>query len=356
MLQQYRPQHQAIEEEVERDFFAHYYGMIKRRPLYVVLPFVLVLLAGIVTIAIQKPIYLAEGKILVESQEIPTDLVRPTVTSAANERIQVIRQRIMARDNLLGIVKKFGIFAAERKWMSGTQILDLMRARTQFKLVDIDLPTRRNNTIAFTVSFEHENPEIAMRVANEFVTLILNEDARTTTNRAIETTKFLAREVKRLEGQLGSIEAKIAEIKKRPNTEVPDQVLTQLASLKAELLQKRSVFSDAHPDIKILKQKIAALEKLVRRTPTVDSGIDALERQQESNEKDLEEATRKLAAARLGENLERDQQSERLLILEQPTLPQKPIRPHRGKLFVIALGLAAVAAFGTAFAADAFDK
>ena len=60
------------------------------------------------------PTYLSEGKILVQSQQIPTELVRPTVTSAAQERIQVIQQRTMTRDNLIAIADKFQLFPDKR--------------------------------------------------------------------------------------------------------------------------------------------------------------------------------------------------------------------------------------------------
>jgi len=48
-----------------------------------VIPFVLVASAGIAVALIWPATYLAEGKILVQSQQIPTELVRPTVTNAA---------------------------------------------------------------------------------------------------------------------------------------------------------------------------------------------------------------------------------------------------------------------------------
>src|SRR5208282_1214275 len=122
---------------------------------------------------------------------IPIDLVRPTVMETANQRVQVIQQRIMTRDNLLAIVKKFDLFPSQQRWMSSSQLLDLMRERTKLKLVDLTLPTQQNNlTIAFTLSFDYEYPDIAARVANEFLTLVLSEDARNRTNRAAETTKF----------------------------------------------------------------------------------------------------------------------------------------------------------------------
>ena len=67
--------------------------------------------------------YLSEGKILVQSQQIPTELVRPTVTSAAQERIQVIEQRTMTRDNLVAIADKFQLFPDKRTLMSVTELV-----------------------------------------------------------------------------------------------------------------------------------------------------------------------------------------------------------------------------------------
>src|SRR5580700_6425176 len=111
MLQSYSAQGDAFFDGGSQALgIGHYLGILKRRALFIIVPFCLVLLLGSFITAIQRPIYQASGKILVESQEIPTDLVKPTVTAGANERIQVIQQRIMTRDNLLGFVKKYGMF------------------------------------------------------------------------------------------------------------------------------------------------------------------------------------------------------------------------------------------------------
>src|SRR5262249_48329109 len=156
-------------------------------------------------------------------------------------RIQVIQQRIMTRDNLLALVTKYGMLASERQWMSGTEILDLMRERTTFELVDISSPAARQNvsTIAFTGSFDYEDPEITLRVTNDLLTPILKEDARNRTERATETTNFLAREAQRLQGQLAAIEAQIVENQTRPQNTIADTTdpaklqIAELAKLKA---------------------------------------------------------------------------------------------------------------------------
>ena len=185
-----------------------YWDIAKRRAIYFILTFVVVLLAGAFVTAIQRPIYEAKGRILVESQQIPTNLVMPTVTESANQRIQVIQQQIMTRDNLMTLVKKYGMFPREQEWMSTTDLLDLMRQRTQFELVGTNSGQPGQNTIAFTVSFEYENPDVTLKVTNDLLTLILAEDARSRSTRATETAEFLNRESQRLQGELASIDAR----------------------------------------------------------------------------------------------------------------------------------------------------
>jgi capsular polysaccharide biosynthesis protein len=385
MLQTYASDQPAYYQDQDTGLdLWHYYRVLKKRLFFALVPFVLVLVVGTLVTAVQRPIYEAQGKILISGDAIPVDLVRPTVTSAASERIQVIQQRIMTRDNLLAIVKKYGLFPSEKKWMSESQLVDLMRERAQIRLIEVNT-ARQSVSIAFTVSFESELPAAAMNVANEFVTLILNEDARSRTNRAVGTTRFLSREVARLEGELNTTESKLAELKRRQLQSnvagtvagARDPLLAQLAALKSDLLLKTSVYSSEHPEVKILKQKIAALEKAISLAPPVATSaeaprpeaadravvdttdkvaIDALEQQRLTLAASLDDASHKLTAARLGESLERDQQSERLEVLEQPTMPQRATRPNKIKLYAMSFIAAVAAGIGVLFAVEMLDR
>ena len=134
----------------------------------------------------------------------------------------------------------------------------------------------------------------------------------------------------------------------------------ELTKLQEELAQKSAVYSDSHPTIITLKKKIAAMEQLIASTPgaaatQANSGLAELERRQLNTEKNLEDNNKKLEEARLGEKLERDQQSERLQVIEQPVLPQSPIKPNRLKFLAIAFVLAMVSGIGAIVAAESFD-
>ena len=75
--------------------------------------------------------------------------------------------------------------------------------------------------------------------------------------------------------------------------------------------------------------------------------------QQETDlEKRLQDAENKLTVARLGETMERNQQTDHLRIISYPELPQKPVKPNKLKLFAIVLGAAGAIGAGCIFAAE----
>src|SRR5262249_19655500 len=206
---------------------------------------------------------------------------------------------------------------------------------------------------------------------NELITLFLSEDARNRTNRTTETTKFLAQEVDKLQTELNSIDEKLIESRRR--APVTEGALPQLTLLKAELAQKSAVYSATHPEVKRLKAQIEALEKApiaVSQAPATLGGdatnqlggyptnqpLGMLMLQRMSVQQNLETTSQKLAAARRGENLERDQFSERLEVLEQAVTPQRPIKPKRPQLIVLAFAAAMMAGFAGIWTVESIDK
>ena len=361
---------------------SYFYEVAKRRAFYFAIPFLLTLAIGSFLTVAWPAKYLAHGTILVESQEIPKDLVRPTVAALANDRIRVIEQRIMTRDNLLALARKFQLAPGWQERLSGTEIVDFVRKRAVIKPSELKLQGQRKDAIAFTVGFEYEQPVVATKVANELVTMILREDVRSRTEFATETTRFLAKEVKRLEAQLAANDTQIAAHNQARMDALTDTSVLDdgkgLAALRAQLLLLSATYSNSHPDIVALKRKIRALERRSADTKNAKAdapetqtatgstatastnarplGLDALQTQRLSLKDELNRATQKLSAARLGESLERGQISERLEAIEQPTVPQKPFSPNRPKIFAFVVALALMAGGGLAFGAEMIDQ
>ena len=345
-------------------------GVLKRHFFLFVLPLLIVALLGSWTVKFMPKTYQAEGEILVESQKMAPDLFRPSVTELFDERFALFRQLIMAPDNLLAVMNKFNLFPNERASLSQYQLLDLMRSAVQIEPATLATrPSNQTSTFAFTVKFDYELPEVAVKVTNEFLTEILSADASRRTNTASETTKLVEQQVKQAQDQHDAVVAQIEKLKRRPPDQAQiasDDVKAQakvLADLQADLIQKSSVYSEEHPVIRDLKRKIAALKRTVQAAPQAvqisdtsqDVAVQMLIQQETELERRLQDAESKLTIARLGETMERNQQADHLHIISYPELPRKPIKPNKLKLLAIVLGAAGAIGAGCVFVAEMLD-
>jgi hypothetical protein len=98
-----------------------------------------------------------------------------------DERIEVIRQRVMTRENLFKIIENIKFFRDTSESLTVSEKIDEMRKRiiASNRSAPTQIKRRRDQgTIAFKLSFEHRKPEIAQRVANELVTLFLDENVK----------------------------------------------------------------------------------------------------------------------------------------------------------------------------------
>ncbi|HEY0825846.1 MAG TPA: Wzz/FepE/Etk N-terminal domain-containing protein, partial [Ramlibacter sp.] len=237
---------------------ADYLAILRRRAGLMLGCFLATLVLGVAVVFLLPPVYRASGSILVESQQIPADLVQATVTSYADERIEVIKQRVMTRENLLRIVRKYNLFADEGPTFTPSDQVDEMRRIIAVDLVKANLNSERKGlaTIAFSLSFEHRRPEVAQSVANDLVTLFLEENVRVRTQRATQTTGFLTQEAEKLKKELDGLEAQIASYKQENGRALPENVAFGLAAmqrLEGDLRQLDRDYSAAEQDLRGLE-------------------------------------------------------------------------------------------------------
>jgi len=171
------------------------------------------------------------GTILIEQQEMPQDLVRSTVTSYADERVQVISKRVMTTETLLNIINRYNLYPQERAKDTREALLTRMRKDIGLKMISADVIDPRSGhpttaTIAFEVSYTSKSPDQAAKVANELTTLYLNENLSTRAQLARDAATFLEGEGDRLNQQMVGLEAQLEKFKEKNFKMLPE--VTQL--------------------------------------------------------------------------------------------------------------------------------
>jgi uncharacterized protein involved in exopolysaccharide biosynthesis len=207
------------------------------------------------------PTYKSTATILIEQQEIPQELVRSTITSFADQRVQILSQRVMTTQNMLGVIDRYGLYPDLRKRAPRETLLTKIREDVALNMIGADVidprsgrPTRAN--IAFTVSYSSPSPEMAFKVANELTSLYLNENVESRTRQAQQAAGFLGEESNRLSGEIALLENQLAEFKSKYADQLPELKQFNIASAERTGMDER----DAMNRLATLDQQRTLLE------------------------------------------------------------------------------------------------
>ncbi len=207
------------------------------------------------------PTYKSTATILIEEQEIPSDLVRSTITSYADQRIETIKQQVMSRTTLWKVVEQFNLYEDQRKNSPAEEIVKRFVKDVEVEVISADVVDKRTQhatkaTIAFTVAYQNRSPELSQKVANELTSLFLGENLKSRERQAQEATSFLQQEAENLARHISEIDEKIAAFKQRANGALPE-----LMPLNQQLMnQAERELMDVDQQVRSLEERKTYLE------------------------------------------------------------------------------------------------
>ena len=214
-----------------------------------------IVMAGAVTLALMlPPTYTSGATILIEQQEIPQELVRSAVSSFADQRVQVISQRVMTTQNLLALIERYNLYPDIRLAKPREVLLQTMRNDISMKMISADVIDPRSGrpmqaTIAFSVNYKSHSPDLAVKVANDLTSLYLNENLTSRTQMAEQTTSFFAEEAARQQARIAELDKKLSDFKQKNQDRLPeDEQLNIQISERTEL------------DLRDAENRIAAID------------------------------------------------------------------------------------------------
>ena len=401
------------------DLKFYYQLMMRRLPVMTVI-FTLCAGLGVALAMTLPPKYKADAKLLVESGPISerTGNRNDPFDTEANKKLQVIQQRLLTRANLVDIANKYRVFAGDDD-LEPDDIVDRMREQTRIKLL-----SGRNRATFMEISFVSKRAKTSADVVNEFVTLVLAEDAEIRADGSRQKLAFRVQQVERLDKELTRQSAEIVAFKEANKDALPEGLeyrldrqatlqerlnlnardraaleeqrtrlealgseqvpvavqLTpeelQLAQFKAQLAEWDAVLAGTNPKVKVLRAKIAELEKRINEqdtptpsnpasmlevslaeidsrikfieedmrgteveiqvlreaieaTPKVAIRLDELEREYQNTQMLYNQAVADRAAAQTGEQIEVNAVGDRVSVIEQAIVPSSPTSPNR---------------------------
>ena len=297
-------------------------GLFRRRYKGFLFVFFLLFLSAIVLGLALPPIFQSQTMIMIEEQQIPQDFVKSTITTYAEQRLEMITREIMRYSQLKEIILKFNLYP---EMVLKNDMSSAVEKLKESILVE-NISTKQGDqlsTVAFTLAYEGKDPETVQKVTEAIAQQYLNKELQAREKLASVTTNFLKQELESLKEQVSKQEERISAYKTSHMGELPENMAMniqnitslerdldsinarirtledrkiylrgqlayieplrpiqteqgqfasnpkeRLKTLRLELIQMQSRLSENHPDVRKVKSEIAKLEQQVGKTDT----------------------------------------------------------------------------------------
>ena len=275
----------------------HLPTILWHRRIYVIIPAVLLFVAGLVTAYSLPTLYRSTATMLVESQDLPTDIVQAPGTGEIEKRIAQIREQVLSRGDLISLIEQNNLYESERRSRPMSYVVDKMRKATTVGALAGDIggtAPASGNVIAINMAFDYPEPAKAQAVMQSYVTQFLRMDNDQIEDQANLTVRFLSEQAAKLQAQVQGFESQITQLKASNGAVLAGvggttfmdtgsytaqitalenqnrQLMAQarggvadpaVAQAEAALAIAESTYSDSHPDVLQARERVAILKR-----------------------------------------------------------------------------------------------
>jgi polysaccharide chain length determinant protein (PEP-CTERM system associated) len=345
------------------------------------------------------------------------------------KRLLSIKQEVLSRTRLEKVANEVNPYPRMMGRAPLSDILDKMRNATTINVKGTD---------SFTVEFSHSDPAKAQAVASRMASVFIEETSNLRTAEVADASTFIESQLEEARHEIESREEALRRFKERNMGHLPEQTPAnlatlqrlqseqqvneeslraaaervrvledtlsangqnaskELAGLRAQLAALKSRYTDAHPDVKTLSDRVARMEAeqaagaaSTPRDPALDAarseveGLKARRRDLDARisefqarvemtprtEQELATLTRdyqklkdnylalfnRKLEAQMAEKLDERWKGEHFRILDPAYLPEKPSFPKRSMFLLVGLFLGLLAGVGVSMGAEALD-
>ncbi|MGR3501868.1 GumC family protein [Pseudaestuariivita sp.] len=331
-------------------------SMLKRRWWLIMLVTIVGTALGLNFALNMSKLYQATAVVQIESPQIATpDTLAERADSS--HQLRLIEQRLMARDNLIEMIERYGLYQPEgAPPLPMEQRVFLLRsAATVTQLTAGGQPWQPGIIPSgLLITVQSEEPQIAAAVANDLLGQVVAFGRSRDESRARETLVFFEAEQSRIDAEIVALEERIAAFKEANANSLPDNLPTQRGQLSrlqdAELeLDQQLIELDANSartraaerarqvallndQRALVQERIAETEAALEQAPDVELALNTLERERAQLQDQYSVITRRLADAEMASALSDQQRTAQFEVLETAVVPNTPISRSRARL------------------------
>ncbi len=219
--------------------------IVRRRHLYFLIPLFVAWLLVWGASWVIPPRYKSSTQILVQQPSATQDYVAPNIGDDMEARLESIKQQVESSTRLLLIIDKLHLYKGAHD--PAAQDAEVAQMRNDIK-IDLVRDPQRNDISAFTVTYTAKDPHLAQRVTGELTDLFIGENSKARMEESVGTTSFIEKQLADASAELADEEAKVRAFESEHEGDLPTQQagnLQILAGLQAQLQNEQSSLNTA---------------------------------------------------------------------------------------------------------------
>src|SRR6202163_666741 len=247
-----------------------YYAIAVRRRWWILLPLFVSWLAVWGVSWFLPTTYQSEALISAEQQKVSDLYVMENVNVNLQNRWQSTTQQVLSHASLHAIIERFKLYSTPPR-MSGffkpKDPVDSMRGDIKIELVGT--PGYRGEFVTFKIHYTADTPELAQQVNSELTSLFINENVKAQRQLSENTTAFLESELADARAKMEEQEAEVSVFKANHAGNLPGQLQSNvqiLAGLQAQLASTQHALDTS-------KQQKIYLESLLQQYQTAQASL-----------------------------------------------------------------------------------
>jgi succinoglycan biosynthesis transport protein ExoP len=214
--------------------------------------------------------YQSEALISAEQQKVSDQYVMENVNVNLQNRLQSTTQQVLSRASLQSIIERFKLYSTPPR-LSGffrpKDPVDSMRSDIKIELVGS--PGYRGEFVTFKIHYSADTPELSQQINSELTSLFINENVKAQRQLSENTTAFLENELKDARAKMEQQETEVSMFRAKHSGNLPGQLQSNvqiLAGLQAQLASTQHALDTS-------KQQKIYIESLLQQYQTAQESL-----------------------------------------------------------------------------------
>jgi polysaccharide chain length determinant protein (PEP-CTERM system associated) len=216
----------------DESFAVRMVAILRRRALIATVAFMTILAAAVAFAVYLPDLYTASAIVTIE-RPLPDGVIRPTVSNELESRLYQIRQEVLSRERLTGVIKRFNLYPELRKKTGFEDVLNQARDDIKWEPNGPEQVSGRAKTVAFTLTYTGAEQRSVADVTNAIAQFFVEHNSAMRAGEARRAVELVSGQLDAAKQHVAMQEARLRSFTMQNQAQLPQAAGVAMAAYQS---------------------------------------------------------------------------------------------------------------------------